>query len=778
MAFLNHNRPLWALVAAAPMMVAVSTATHAQTWKINLRDADLTAFINEVADITGKNFAVDPRVRGNVTVISNKPLNKNEVYDLFLGVLNVNGVVAIPSGNTIRLVPDSNVKNSGVPYDPRNNARGDQVVTRVIWLENTNPNDLIPALRPLMPQFAHLAAIQGTNALIVSDRAANIFQLETIIRNLDGTGQNDIEAVPLQQSQAEEIIKQLDAMSATGASKDFAGARVRIIADARTNRILIKGDTGTRKRIRNMIEMLDVPSADRLGGLKVFKLKYASAKNLSEILQGLVTGQAVNSSSNNGSNNSSSNNTSNLNGNNNSSSSSNSSGSISTPAINLNSNNANNNQNSVTSFNGNGVSIIADSAQNALIVKAEPQLMREIDSAIQQLDIRRQQVLIEATIMEIRGNDADQLGVQWAMGDLSSGIGLMSFDNIGSSLASLAAGYLTGGGAGAAAALGSNTNKGSGTSLVLGDSTVSADGSRKLYGALIQALKARTKSNLLSTPSILTMDNEEAYIVVGENVPFVTGSVSTQGGTANPYTSIERKDVGVTLKVIPHIGEGGSIRLEVEQEVSAVALSKGQASDLVTSKRAIKTSVLADHGQTIVLGGLISDDTTHSRQSVPFLGDIPGIGRLFRSDGKSNEKRNLLVFIHPTIVGGDEDIRRVSQQRYDQLYSLQLAMDKDGNFAKLPANVDDVFQPRLPITSPAHSQPKIIQPQPAQQPSPYKQVPSGGVSNAPRGNVVTTPIAEEPTVIRQQSYDNQSLKLIQSENSIPYLTFESASSKP
>ena len=778
MAFLNHNRPLWALVAAAPMMVAVSTATHAQTWKINLRDADLTAFINEVADITGKNFAVDPRVRGNVTVISNKPLNKNEVYDLFLGVLNVNGVVAIPSGNTIRLVPDSNVKNSGVPYDPRNNARGDQVVTRVIWLENTNPNDLIPALRPLMPQFAHLAAIQGTNALIVSDRAANIFQLETIIRNLDGTGQNDIEAVPLQQSQAEEIIKQLDAMSATGASKDFAGARVRIIADARTNRILIKGDTGTRKRIRNMIEMLDVPSADRLGGLKVFKLKYASAKNLSEILQGLVTGQAVNSSSNNGSNNSSSNNTSNSNGNNNSSSSSNSSGSISTPAINLNSNNSNNNQNSVTSFNGNGVSIIADSAQNALIVKAEPQLMREIDSAIQQLDIRRQQVLIEATIMEIRGNDADQLGVQWAMGDLSSGIGLMSFDNIGSSLASLAAGYLTGGGAGAAAALGSNTNKGSGTSLVLGDSTVSADGSRKLYGALIQALKARTKSNLLSTPSILTMDNEEAYIVVGENVPFVTGSVSTAGGTANPYTSIERKDVGVTLKVIPHIGEGGSIRLEVDQEVSAVALSKGQASDLVTSKRAIKTSVLADHGQTIVLGGLISDDTTHSRQSVPFLGDIPGIGRLFRSDGKSNEKRNLLVFIHPTIVGGDEDIRRVSQQRYDQLYSLQLAMDKDGNFAKLPANVDDVFQPRLPITSPAHSQPKIIQPQPAQQPSPYKQVPSGGVSTAPRGNVVTTPIAEEPTVIRQQSYDNQNLKLIQSENSIPYLTFESTLSKP
>lgn len=738
MSFLNHNRPLWALVAAAPMMAAISTAAHAQTWKINLRDADLTAFINEVADITGKNFAVDPRVRGNVTVISNKPLNKNEVYDLFLGVLNVNGVVAIPSGNTIRLVPDSNIKNSGIPYDPRNNARGDQVVTRVIWLENTNPNDLIPALRPLMPQFAHLAAIQGTNALIVSDRASNIYQIETIVRNLDGTGQNDIEAITLQSSQAEEIIKQLEAMSATGAAKDFAGSRVRIVADARTNRILIKGDPNTRKRLRNMIEMLDVPSADRLGGLKVFKLKYASAKNLSEILQGLVTGQAVNSSSNNSSN-SSSNTSSSLSNNNSSSNTSSNSGGVSTPSINLNSNSNNNNQNSVTSFNANGVSIIADGAQNALVVKAEPQLMREIEAAIQQLDVRRQQVLIEATIIEVEGNDADQLGVQWAMGDLSSGVGLINFSNVGTSLSKLAAGYLTGGAAGLGSAVGS------GTSLILGDYKEGADGSRKLYGALIQALKQNTKSNLLSTPSILTMDNEEAYIVVGQNVPFVTGSVSTgTGGTVNPYTSIERKDVGVTLKVIPHIGEGGSIRLEVEQEVSAVAENKGQASDLVTSKRSIKTSVLADHGQTVVLGGLISDDTMHSRQSVPLLGDIPGLGRLFRSDGKSNNKRNLLVFIHPTIVGDSGDIRKMAQQRYDQLYSLQLAMDKDGNFAKLPAHVEDVFQQRLPITSSKSTQPTIVQPQVKQQPSQYKQVPSGGTTTVPaKGNAVTTPLAIE-----------------------------------
>ncbi|MDS7928243.1 type II secretion system secretin GspD [Acinetobacter sp. V102_4] len=726
MALLNHQRPLWALLAAAPLIATVSSSVYAQTWKINLRDADLTAFINEVADITGKNFAVDPRVRGNVTVISNKPLNKDEVYDLFLGVLNVNGVVAIPSGNTIKLVPDSNVKNSGIPYDSRNRLRGDQIVTRVIWLENTNPNDLIPALRPLMPQFAHMAAIAGTNALIVSDRAANIYQLENIIRNLDGTGQNDIEAINLQSSQAEEIITQLEAMSATGASKDFSGARIRIIADNRTNRIMVKGDPETRKRIRHMIEMLDVPSADRLGGLKVFRLKYASAKNLSEILQGLVTGQAVSSSNGSGGLAASSGSTNGSMGN--SQNSGAPSSSISTPSINLNSS-SNSNQNNITSFSQGGVSIIADNAQNSLVVKADPQLMREIESAIQQLDIRRQQVLIEAAIIEVSGDDADQLGIQWALGDLSSGIGLLSFSNIGASLSSIAAGYLSSGTAGAANAIAAGKNKGDGATFALGN----FENSRKAYGALIQALKTNTKSNLLSTPSIVTMDNEEAYIVVGQNVPFVTGSVSTgSSGTVNPYTTVERKDVGVTLKVIPHIGEGGTVRLEVEQEVSNVQSSKGQAADLITNKRAIKTAVLAEHGQTVVLGGLVSDDVEFNNQGIPGLSSIPYLGRLFRSDTRSNVKRNLLVFIHPTIVGDANDVRRLSQQRYNQLYSLQLAMDKNGNFAKLPEQVDDVYNQ------------KMTPPSVAAQPKNYQQVPSGGKSST-----VTTPVAVELAVRKQ-----------------------------
>ncbi len=724
MALFHNNRPVWALLASAPLIAAVSSSAYAQTWKINLRDADLTAFINEVADITGKNFAVDPRVRGNVTVISNKPLNKNEVYDLFLGVLNVNGVVAIPSGNTVKIVPDSNVKSSGIPYDARKRATGDQIVTRVIWLENTNANDLIPALRPLMPQFANLSAVPGANALIVSDRASNIYQLETIIRNLDGTDQHDIEAITLQSSQAEEMIGLLDSMTATGAAKDLKGARVRVIADNRTNRILIKGDTATRKRLRQLIEMLDVPAADRLGGLKVFRLKYASAKNLAEILQGLVTGQAVSGSDSKGSGTSNSNSSMLGNANNSTSSSGSSSSSISASAINLGGGSSNSNQNNITSFTANGVSIIADGSQNALVVKADPQLMREIESAIQQLDIRREQVLIEAAIIEVAGDDTDQLGIQWALGDLSSGVGLLSFSNVGASLASIAAGYLSSGSSGAAAAIASGSNSGNGATFGVGNFS----DSRNAYGALIQALKSNTKSNLLSTPSIVTMDNEEAYIVVGQNVPFQTGTVTN---SSTSYNTIERKDVGVTLKVIPHIGEGGTVRLEVEQEVSAVQ-DKGDATDLVTSKRAIKTMVLAEHGQTVVLGGLISDDSIMSRQGVPGLSSIPYVGGLFRSDSKSNQKRNLLVFIHPTIVGSGEDIRRLSQQRYSQLYSLQLALDKDGSFAKLPEQVDDAYMQRLPVKPGA---PRT---------SPYQAVPSAAQpSNAA---AVTTPVAIEPAI--------------------------------
>lgn len=687
-----HKRSAYGVFMALPLLAALAFPAHAQTWKINLRDADLTAFVNEVADITGKNFAVDPRVKGTVTVISNKALTRDQVYDLFLGVLNVNGVVAVPSGNTIKLVPDTNAKASGVPFDSRNRARGENVVTRVLWLINTNPNDLIPAIRPLMPQYAHLAAIPGTNALIVSDRAENIIQIENLVRSLDGTGENDIESVTLRNSQAEEIIGLVDAMSATGASRDVRGSRVRLIADARSNRLLIKGDAQSRKRIRDIIQMLDVAPADRLGGLRVFRLRHASAKNLAQMLQGLVTGQSTGSSGSSSGLSASTTLDSGTNNNSSTSSSANSSGSGSGSSINLStlgSSSSNTGANQMTNFSAGGVSIIADETQNALVVKAEPALMREIETAIDQLDTRRSQVLIEAAIVEVSGTNTDQLGIQWALGDLNSGVGLINFGNVGSSLASLAAGVSAGGAAAASAA-----GNLAGAALVLGDSRKRSDGSNSFYGALIQALKVDEKANLLSVPSVMTLDNQEAHIVVGQNVPFITGSTtSTNSGTSNPYQTIERKDVGITLKVIPHIGEDGTVRLEVEQEVSAVLETNTniRSSDLITSKRLIKTEILADDQQTIVLGGLIQDDTTGSTQAVPGLGSIPYVGRLFRSDSGKKEKRNLLVFLHPTIIRDGKSVGALTQTRYGQVRSLQLMLNPNGSMTHLPENIDRIY---------------------------------------------------------------------------------------
>ena len=687
MAYFAHKRATYGMFLALPLMAALAFPAHAQTWKINLKDADLSAFVSEVADITGKNFAVDPRVKGTVTVISNKPLTKDQVYELFLGVLNVNGVVALPAGNTIKLVPDANAKGLGVPFDSRNRLRGEQVTTRVIWLDNTNPNDLIPAIRPLMPQFAHLAAIPGTNALIISDRADNIIQMEQLIRDLDGTGNDEIETIALQNTQADEIIDLIDALSANSQSKDVRGSRVRIIADTRSNRILVKGDAHSRNRIRGLIKTLDVVPADRLGGLRVFRLKHASAKNMAQMLQGLVTGKSDGSSGSSSSYNSSSSSSSSTSNNSNSTSST---GGSSQPSINLSSmGSSNNTDNKLSSFSAGGISIIADDTQNALIVKAEPALMREIESAVNQLDARRSQVLIEAAIVEVSGSNADQLGIQWAMGDLNSGVGLVNFSNVGSSIAAIGAAAA----AGATGAAGLVNSLG-GAAIALGDVRKGSNGQTSFYGALIQALKTNSSANLLSVPSVLTLDNEEAHIVVGQNVPFVTGSTSTvSGGVTNPYQTIERKDVGITLKVVPHIGEGGTMRLEVEQEVSAVQpkVSDIASVDLITSKRLIKTAVLAEDQQTIVLGGLMQDDVTSSRQAIPGLSSIPYLGRLFRSDAASKEKRNLLVFLHPTIVRDGNSAGQLTQNRYSQVRGLQLMLDPKGNVTRLPEQIDDIY---------------------------------------------------------------------------------------
>lgn len=696
--------PIWRkLWLVSPLLIALAFPVHAQTWKINLRDADITAFIGEVADITGKNFVVDPRVKGNITVISNKALSKTEVYDLFMGVMNVNGVVAVPSGNTVKLVPDVNAKQAGVPFDLRKRAGDEEVVTRVIWLENTNPNDLIPAIRPLMPQFAHLAAVPGTNALLVSDRAGNIAQLEALVQNLDGGGTDRLDIIPLQNTQAEEIITLIDAMSASTPQRDVRGSRLRLIADGRSNRLLVKGDARSRERIRELVKQLDVMPAAQLGGLRVFRLSHASAKNLAEMLQGLMNNNSLVSSAPTGSLTS----TASLSGD---SSGSSSTGSTATSSLSSSvaSTPAPRPSSSSASSPATGgatapkVSIIADESQNALIVKADPALMREIESAIKQLDVRRAQVLIQAAIVEVSGSNADQLGVQWALGNASTGVGAISFDNAGLSLGAIA----TAAASGANSAALAGAAKGlSGALLGIGE--VRADNS--FYGAILQALKTTSSANLLSVPSIMTLDNEEANILVGQNVPFITGSTTTgSGGTSNPFTTIERRDVGINLKVIPHVGEGGTIRLEVAQEVSSVVptTSSVRSSDLITNKRFIKTTILADDQQTIALGGLMQEDQSESLSMVPGLGRLPLIGGLFRARANDQTKRNLLVFLQPTILRDNSSATQISQNRYNQIRMLQLSLDARGDFTRLPEQLSQVYtaEPSANTTTPKAEQ--------------------------------------------------------------------------
>jgi general secretion pathway protein D len=653
-------------------------AAKAKTWKVNLKDADIAALVSEVAEVTGKNFIVDPRVKGTVTVISTKPMNAAEVYELFLGVLSVNGFAAVPAGNSIKVVPDVNAKQLAVPVDVDFSQKGDALVTHVIRLDNTNAVDLVPVLRPMMPQFAHLAAIPSVNALVLSDHANNIAALSDIIAQLDGSNSDEVEVVNLKDARVDDVVTMLENLVSIGGTSPGAANkdskqfyRVRVIADARSNRILLKGDSSGRKRLRELISTLDTPS-ERLGGVKVFRLKHASAKQVAEVLRGLITGDSRSGSSSSSSN---------LSGSSSSGSSGSSSGSSSPTAI-----------------NANGVSLIADDSLNALVVRADPATMKEMMRVIEQLDQRRSQVLIQAAIVEVSGGNAAQLGVQWAAGDPTRGVGLINFSNAGASIANVAAAVI--------AKTPATAGIGDGASLGIGTSRKNSSGQRTFYGALIEALSTTTNTNLLSTPSILTLDNQEAKIVVGQNVPFITGtSTSSSSTTANPFQTIERQDVGITLKVTPHIGDAGTIRLEIEQEVSAVLPSSSsvKSADLITSKRSIKTVVLADDGQTIVLGGLIQDDHTKSVSKIPLLGDIPLIGYLFRSTSETKTKQNLLVFLQPTLLRDSASTAALSQRQYESMRSLDMAVSKNGNVSRLPEKVEAIYQgyQATPAVSPA-----------------------------------------------------------------------------
>ncbi|WP_226687871.1 type II secretion system secretin GspD [Stutzerimonas stutzeri] len=629
------SRPLLALLAtgllAAPLpLLAVEpgiepSPNQQDGWTINLKDADIRAFIDQISQLSGQTFIVDPRVKGQVSVVSNATLSLSEVYQLFLSVMATHGFSVLTQGDVARVVPNAEAKAEagGGPTG------GDQLETRVIQVQHTSAAELIPLIRPLVPQFGHLAAVSSANALIISDRSANIARIEDLVRQLDRAESNDYAVLNLQHGWAMDIAEVLRNSLMRGDAKTTSG--VQIIADSRTNRLIFIGPSEARGKLAALAQSLDTPTT-RSANTRVIRLRHNDAKSLAETLGDISEGLKNPESGE-----------------------------------------------SATTTRPQNILIRADESLNALVLLADPELIGTLESIVRQLDVPRAQVMVEAAIVEVSGDITDALGVQWAVDARGStgGAGGVSFGNTGISVGSVLNAI--------------NENE---IPENLPDGAIIGIGTRS-FGALITALSSNSKSNLLSTPSLLTLDNQEAEILVGQNVPFQTGSYTTDAaGANNPFTTIERQDIGVTLKVTPHINEGATLRLQIEQEISSIAPSASltaQAVDLVTNKRAIKSTILAEDGQVIVLGGLIQDDVTRTNAKVPLLGDIPFLGALFRSTQETHVKRNLMVFLRPTVIRDRAGLAALSGKKYSDIRVIET---DSASPSILPANPAQLFDGR------------------------------------------------------------------------------------
>lgn len=608
-----HTRPstrcpmLWLVLG----LLLWAEAPWAQTHTLNLKNADIQALIVTVAEITGKNFIVDPRVEGQVTVISSQDMTPDEIYDVFLSVLRVHGFAAVPSGSIIKIVPDASARQDSIAtIDTTRGYSPDDLVTRIIQVDNIPATQLVPILRPLLPQSAHLAAHLASNALIISDRAANVARLANIIRRIDTATDEEVEIISLQHANAAEVARTLNMLARNG---DPGATQPTLIADERTNSILLGGDRASRLRMRTLVAHLDTPLEG--GDTHVIYLRYADAESLVPVLDSVAASLEV-----------------------------------------------------TQPETGAGTAIQAEPSTNALIITASPAIFRSLQSVIRQLDIRRAQVLVEAVIAEVALDMSRELGVQWQVGngDLDGTFGGTNFGDSGSNILDLSANPL---------------GADSGLNLGYIDGTVSIpgiEGNILNINVLIRALQSDVNSNVLSTPHLVTLDNEEAQIQVGQEVPFLTGQFTNTGaaGTAvNPFQTIERKEVGILLRVTPHINEGDTMLLEIHQEVSTLipnSIALSGAVDLVTNKRTLTTTVQVDDGQLIVLGGLISEDVADTIQKVPVLGSIPVLGALFRYRNTTAMKRNLMIFLRPTILRDPTLEARISSGKYNALRQQQI----------------------------------------------------------------------------------------------------------
>ncbi len=583
----------------------------------NYKDADIKQIIEAVGAVTGKNFIIDPRVSAKVTMLSSSPMSPDAFYEAFLSILEVHGYVTITTGDVIKVLPSASARQYP-GLTSTDGAGADDIVTQVIKVQNINAAQLVPILRPLIPQYGHLAAHPGSNMLIISDRAHNVQRIMSIIRRIDLSNDDDIEIVPLEHASATDIVRVLTALMQSPRS-DGAPVTINLVADARTNSVLIGGDKSERLRLRTLIAHLDTP-LEHGGDTQVRYLRYADSEDLATKLQQHFSNRKT---------------------------------AIAAGAP--------------TGGIDSDVTVWADPQNNAIVISAPPKKMRELMLIVDKLDIRRAQVLVEAMIVEVTSDKISELGVTWAITDPSgnSPIGVTNFPGFGAGVAQIAGALGSGGApADAGSLLGEGGTIGVGR---ISDTGVS-------FAAILRALQANADTNIISTPTLVTLDNEEASINVGQEVPFVTGSFSNTGsvgGAINPFQTIQREQVGVKLVITPQINEGDSLLLKISQEISSIAAAAEGAVDLITNQRIIETTVIVEDGGILVLGGLIEDVLRESEQRVPILGSIPFIGALFRVRTTDKVKTNLMIFIRPTILRNKVQTALVTNAKYNYIREVQ-----------------------------------------------------------------------------------------------------------
>lgn len=603
--------------------------------KQSFHDADIVSVIEAVSKLTAKNFIIDPRVKGNVTLIAPEPMPAESLYETLLLILKVHGFVAIPGESAIRIVP-ANTARDQLPFAEGGDSTSENWVTEVLTIKNVSASKLVAVLRPLVAREGHLVALSDSNKLILTDTQANILRIKAILNTVDVNDAISYEIITLKNASAEEMVRTIKSII----PKTTDGSPLVVNFDERSNRIILSGDSQERLKLRTLIADLDVPIPS-VGRVQVVYLHYAKAKDLVPILKKIATNQSL---LNSAASDAGTAGQANL-----------AAAPATQPAQGGTASATDTQLDSKTAKDRIGIE--ADERMNAIVITAPPQVLSALKGVIKQLDVRRAQVLIEAILVEVSQSKQAKLGVEWGlMGN--SGIGQINFTGAIATLAGAAANP-----AAAAAAMGT------GASLAAGDLT----GSRG-WGALLSALSGDSESNILSTPTLLTLDNEEAEIVVGKEVPFQTGSyTATTTSVSNPFSTIERKNVGLKLKVKPQINEGNAIFLEIDQEVSDV-LPKSDAVDLETSKRQIRTKIIVGDGDVIVLGGLLSEKESDVTQKVPGLGDIPWLGNLFSYQSKQREKVNLMVFLRTVIVRDNAMSNFYSQKKYTHLLSEQEAL--------------------------------------------------------------------------------------------------------